>query len=51
MEILGVSGVKSSLLATICLILKEMAKGDNDIAENMARVILTALEMEKELND
>lgn len=50
-EILGVSGVKSALLATICIILKEMAKDDNDTAENMAMVILTALKMEKEINE
>lgn len=50
-ETFGVSGTKSSLLSTICIILKEMAKDDNDTAENMAMVILTALKIEKELND
>ena len=50
-ETFRVSGTKSSLLSTICIILKEMAKDDNDTAENLAMVILTALKMEKELND
>ena len=51
-ETLIVSGSKSALLSTICVILKEMAKNDNnDSAERMAKVILIALEMERELND
>ena len=50
-EILGVSGNKSALLSTICLILREMEKHDKDTAECMAMIILTALKMEKEINE
>ena len=50
-EVLGVSGNQSALLSTICIILREMEKHSEDSAEHMAMIILTALEMEKELND
>ena len=50
-EILGVSGSQSALLSTICLILREMEKHSDDSAEHMAMIILTALEMEKEINE
>ena len=50
-EVLGVSGNPSALLSTICLILREMEKHSDNTAENMAMIILTTLEMEKEMND
>lgn len=50
-EVLGVSGSQSSLLSTICVILKEIEKNGGDSAEHMAKIIFIALEMEKELND
>ena len=50
-EILGVSGGQSALLSTICIILREMEKHSDDSAEHMAMIILTALEMEKEMHD
>ena len=50
-EVLGVSGRQSSLLASICLILKEMGKHSDDTALDMAKIILLTLEMEKEIND
>lgn len=48
-EILGVSDNQSALLYTICIILREMEKHSDDSAEHMAMIILTALEMEKEM--
>lgn len=50
-EILGVSGNQTVLLSTICIILREMEKHSDDSAEHMAMVILTALEMEKEMHE
>ena len=50
-EVLGVSGNQSALLSTICAILHEMEKHSEDSAENMAKIILIALKMEKEMND
>lgn len=50
-EVLGVDGTQSALLSTICIILKEMARHSEDSAERMAKVILIALEMEKEIHD
>lgn len=50
-EVLGVSGNKSALLSTICLILRNMEEHSEDSAEHMAMIILTALEMEKEMHD
>lgn len=50
-EILGVSGGQSALLSTICIILREMEKHSDDSAEHMAMIILTALEMGKEMHD
>lgn len=48
-EVLGVSGNQLALLFTICLILQEMARHSDDSAEYMAKIILTALEMRKEM--
>lgn len=50
-EILGVSGNQSALLSTICMILREIEKHSDDSAEHMAMIILSALEMEKEMRD
>lgn len=50
-EIFGISGNQSSLLSTICIILREMEKHSDDSAEHMAMIILTALEMDIELNE
>lgn len=50
-EVLGVSGRQTSLLATICLLLKEIEKYSDDSAEDMAMTILTALKMGKEIHD
>ena len=50
-EILGVSGSKTALLSTICVILSNMEEHDEDSAEHMAKIILTALEMEKEVHE
>ena len=50
-EVLGVSGNPSALLSTICLILREMEKHSDNTAENMAMIIFTTLEMEKEIHD
>lgn len=50
-EILEVSGSKSALLATICIILEEMEKYSEDSAEHMAEVILTSLKMKKEIEE
>ena len=48
-KVLGISGSQSVLLSTICLILQEMARHSDDSAEHMAMIILTALEMRKEM--
>ncbi len=50
-EVLEVNGSLSALLSTLCLILSEMEKYSDDSAENMVKVILTALEMEKKMHD
>ncbi len=50
-EVLEVNGSLSALLSTFCLILSEMEKYSDDSAENMVKVILTALEMEKKMHD
>ena len=50
-EVLGINGSKSALLSTICLILRNMEEHSNDSAEDMAKIILMALEMEKEMHD
>lgn len=50
-EVLGVSGSQSALLSSICLILQEMEKYSDNTAEHMAMIILTALEMEKKINE
>ena len=50
-EILGVSGSKTALLSTICVILSNMEKHSDDSAEDMAKIILTVLEMEKEVHE
>lgn len=50
-EVLGVSGSQSALLSTICLILQEMEKHSDYSAKQMAMIILTALEMEKKIDD
>lgn len=50
-EVLGVSGSQSALLSTICIILRRMEKYSDDSAEHMAMIILTALEMEKEIHE
>lgn len=50
-EVLGIDGSQSSLLSTICVILKEIEKNGGGSAEHMAKVILITLEMEKEMND
>ena len=50
-EILGVSGSKTALLSTICVILRNMEEHDEDSAEDMAKIILTVLEMEKEMHE
>lgn len=50
-EVLGVNGSKSALLSTICLILHNIADHSDDSAKDMAKIILIALEMEKEMHD
>lgn len=50
-EVLEIEGQQIALLSTICAILKVMAKYSDDSAERLAMTILTALKMEKELND
>lgn len=50
-EVLEVSGRQPALLASICLILKEMGKHSDDTALDMAKIILLTLEIEKEIND
>lgn len=50
-EVLEIVGQQTAVLSTICAILKAMAKYSDDSAEHLAMVILTALKMEKELNE
>ena len=50
-EVLEIVGQQTAVLSAICGILKIMAEHSDDDAERLATIILTALEMEKELND
>ena len=50
-EVLELSGQESSLLAGICAILETMEKQSSNSAEHMATLILSALEMGKEMHD
>lgn len=50
-EILEISGNEQAILSTICVILQNIEECGGDSATNMATIILTALEMRKEMND
>lgn len=46
-----IKGNQQAILSMICIILKNMEEYGEDSATNMATIILTALEMRKEMND
>lgn len=48
---LEIKGNTVALLSMICTILVNMEKYGNNTAKNMAMIILSTLEMEKEMND
>lgn len=50
-DILEIKGNAVALLSMICTILVNMEKYGNDTATNMAMIILSSLEMEKEINE
>ena len=50
-EVLEIRGNTQAILSTICVILQRMEEYSDDSATNMAGIILTALEMWKEMND
>lgn len=50
-EALEIVGNRTAVLSTICGILRIMAEHSDDSAERLATIILTALEMEKEINE
>lgn len=49
--VLEIVGNQTAVLGAICGILKAMEKCGGNSAERMATIILTALEMEKEINE
>ena len=48
---LEIKGNEVALLSMICTILENMEEYGNDTATNMAMIILSTLEMEKEMHD
>lgn len=50
-EVLEIRGNTEAILSTICVILQNIEEYGGDSAIKMAKIILTALEMRKEMND